>query len=136
MGKMSPEFSLRRLARQSLACLLLVGFAQPWALTALAADGDVERTLAIVELRSGDEADPLTAKYLGEIASAFRDEAPGDVILVDGKTTADKVRKDRVQVPTALTDERRLGMTEARKKGVDLLDNADFPCAIKALGSA
>lgn len=136
MGKMSPEFSLRKLARQSLACLLLVGFAQPWALAALAADGDVERTLAIVELRSGDEADPLTSKYLGEIATAFRDEAPGDVILVDGKTTADKVRKDRVQVPTALTDERRLGLTEARKKGVDLLDNADFPGAIKALGSA
>ncbi len=136
MGKMSPKVSLRRLAQQSLACLLLLGMAQPMALTALAADGDVERTLAIVELRTGEEADPLTGKYLAEITSAFREESPGDIILVDGKTTAEKVRKDRVQVPTALTDDRRAGLTDSRKKAVDLLDNADFQGAIKALNAA
>lgn len=136
MGKKSPKVSLRRLARQSLACLLLLGMTQPMAWTALAADGDVERTLAIVELRTGEEADPLTGKYLAEITAAFREESPGDIILVDGKTTAEKVRKDRVQVPTALTDDRRAGLTDARKKAVDLLDNADFQGAIKALNAA
>ena len=122
MGKMSSKVSLKRFTQQSLAWLLLLGMTQPMAGAALAADGDVERTLAIVELRTGEEADPLTGKYLAEITSAFRDENPGDIILVDGKTTAEKVRKDRVQVPSALTDDRRAGLADARKKAVDLLD--------------
>ncbi|MBI5608963.1 MAG: PEGA domain-containing protein [Deltaproteobacteria bacterium] len=104
---------------------------------ALAADGaDVERTLAVIELRSGEVADSQTGPYLDEVVKAFRLEAPGDVILVDGKTTADKVRKDREQVPSAVTPERRQQLAEARKRGVDLLDNADFQGAIKALVSA
>lgn len=110
---------------------------QAWASPGFAAEGgEVERTMAIVELRSGETADPLTSKYLAEIVAAFKEEAAADVILVDGKTTADKVRKDREQVPSALTDERRGQLGEARKRGVDLLDNADFQGAIKALGAA
>ncbi len=104
---------------------------------AFAADGaDVERTLAVIELRSGEVADSQTGPYLDEVLKAFRQEAPSDVILVDGKTTADKVRKDREQVPSAVTPERRQQLAEARKRGVDLLDNADFLGAIKALVTA
>ncbi len=117
-----------------LASATLHGAAAPVARAA--EGGDVERTLAIVELRSGEVADPLTNKYLAEIISAFREENPGDLILVDGKTTADKVRKDRDQVPSAISDATRAALAEARKKGTDLLDNADFPGAIKALGAA
>ncbi len=97
---------------------------------------DVERTLAIVELRTGETADPLTNKYLAEIISAFRDQNRVNMILVDGKTTADKVRKNRDQVPSAITAETKAALADARKKGNDLLDNADFPGAIKGLTGA
>ena len=116
--------------------LLATCFAAPFA-SAKPADGaDVERTLAVIELRTGETADPLTNKYLAEIIAAFRDENPGDIILVDGKTIADKVRKDRDQVPSAITAESKAALAEARKKGNDLLDNADFQGAIKALTAA
>lgn len=125
---------MRHCAALLLVCLATAGWR---AAPAEAADGgDVERTLAIVELRIGEVADPLTNKYLAEIIAAFKDENPGDLILVDGKTTADKVRKDRDQVPSALTEERRAQLAESRKKGNDLLDNADFQGAIKALTTA
>ncbi|MSQ83109.1 MAG: PEGA domain-containing protein [Myxococcales bacterium] len=129
---------MRRTAILALVpCLAhLYAAAQPTTAAAAEAGAEVERTLAIVELRSGEVADPLTVKYLAEIISALREENAGDLILVDGKTTADKVRKDRDQVPTAITEERRVQLAEARKKGNDLLDNADFPGAIKALAAA
>lgn len=103
---------------------------------AIAAEGEVERTLAIVELRTGNEASALTTDYLKEVGQAFRDENSGDYILVAPEKSAEKLRKDRDQVPTALTEERRAALTEARKKGIEYLDNADAANAIKALQAA
>lgn len=86
---------------------------------AIAAEGEVERTLAIVELRTGNEASALTTDYLKEVGQAFRDENSGDYILVAPEKSAEKLRKDRDQVPTALTEERRAALTEARKRALN-----------------
>ncbi len=135
----SSKRSLGGAARGRWIAGLLLALSASLALAPVAyaaGDGEVERTMAVIELRSGEVADTQTGPYLDEVLKAFRQEAPGDVILVDGKTTADKVRKDREQVPSAVTAERRQQLGEARKRGVDLLDNADFQGAIKALVTA
>ncbi len=132
---MQNRFRTKAGFARTTAIAVLFAWLAPSAV-ALAAEGEVERTLAIVELRTGNEASPLTTDYLKEVGQAFRDENSGDYILVAPEKGAEKLRKDRDQVPTALTEERRAALTEARKKGIEYLDNADAANAIKALQAA
>lgn len=102
----------------------------------LLAESDVEKTLAIVELRGGAAADERNSKYLRGVTEALRKEKSADLLLIDGQEAADTLRKDRNQLPSALTDERRSQLAEVRKRGTSLLDKADFQGAIKALNEA
>ena len=97
---------------------------------------DVERTMALVEVRTGEEANPLTADYLQEVLVGLQKEAHADVLVVPMQKSAEKLRRDRDQVPSALTQERRSALEAARKLGVKYLDDADAPDAIKALQAA
>ncbi len=118
--------------RSLTAVVLSLGLALPSHFV-LAAEGEVERTLAIVELRSGPDPNSQTGEYLKEVEASFKDENNGDYILVASDKTVEKLRRDRDQVPGGLTDERRAQLAEARKKGIDYLDNADAANAIKFL---
>lgn len=100
---------------------------------ALAADGDVERTVVVLELRQGPDPNSLTTDYLREIAKIFGVENRGDFILVGADKVIEKVGANREQVPRALTDDRRTSLEEARKQGIEYLDRADTTNAIKAL---
>ncbi len=97
---------------------------------------EVERTMALVEVRTGEEPNPLTNDYLQAVLAGLQQEAHGDVMVVPMKKSAEKLRRDRDQVPSALTDERRAALEAARKQGIRFLDDADAPNAIKALQSA
>lgn len=97
---------------------------------------EVERTMALVELRTGEDANPQTADYLQEVASGVQKEAVQDVMLVAMAKSAERLRRDRDQVPSALTDERRKGLEALRKQGINFLDNVDAVEAIKALRAA
>jgi hypothetical protein len=122
---------------RSLAALVLsLGLALPSHIVLAADGGEVERTLAIVELRAGPDPNSQNADYLKEVEASFKEENSGDYILVTGDKVVEKLRRDRDQVPGALTDERRTQLAEARKKGIDYLDNADAANAIKALTAA
>ncbi len=123
---------MHRFAR-SMSAWLLLGVLAPLHSALAAESTEVERTLCIVELRNGLEANGLTADYLKEVVTSFQEDNNGDYILVAGDKAAEKLRKDRDQVPGALTDDRRAQLTDARKKGVAFLDNADTANAIKAL---
>ncbi|MEY3014299.1 MAG: hypothetical protein RIT45_3034 [Pseudomonadota bacterium] len=103
---------------------------------ALAADGDVERTVVVLELRQGPDPSSLTTDYLREITKIFGVENKGDFILVPTAKVLEKVGENREQVPGALTEERRTALDEARKKGIEYLDRADTSNAIKALRMA
>lgn len=103
---------------------------------AWASEGDMERTLVIVELRGGLDPNSQTIDYLKEVEANLKTANGGDLILVSGEKVAEQIRKSRDQVPGALTDERRTQLAEARKKGTDYLDNADAANAIKALVNA
>ena len=116
-----------------LVSMLLVAMALP---VQVATADEAERTLALVELRAGEEANPLTADYLQEVLVGLQKEAHGDVMVVPMQKSAEKLRRDRDQVPSALTEERRSALAAARKQGINFLDNADAVNAIKALQSA
>lgn len=103
---------------------------------AFAVERDIERTLAIVELRAGTEQNSLTVDYLRDVIAAFKAENTGDYILVPADKIAEKLGRDRDQVPGAVTDERRKTLAEAKQKGIAYLDNADASNAIKALQAA
>jgi len=121
---------------RQMACVLLCGLTLLPGRLVMAAEGDVERTLAIVELRAGTAPSSLTLDYLKNVIATFREENTGDYILVDSDKVVEKIARDRDQVPGALTEERRVALTEARKKGIQFLDNADAANAIKALQTA
>lgn len=104
--------------------------------TLWAADADVERTLAIIELREGPEANSLTADYLTEVVAAFQEANDGNYILVSGQAVAAKIAGSRDQVPTRITDERRASLADAKAKGIEFLDKAEAANAIKALQGA
>ncbi len=116
----------------SLSALLLWTPLTP----ALAAEGEIERTVVLVELREGMEGNSLSIDYLRETAKALAEAASGDFIVVPTDKVVERVGGNRQQVPTALTDERRASLDEARKKGVEYLDKADAANAIKALRAA
>ncbi len=94
---------------------------------------EVERTMALVEIRTGEDANPLTADYLAAVLSGLQQEAHGDVMVVPMPKSAEKLRRDRDQVPGALTEERRRALEAARKQGIKFLDDANATDAIKAL---
>ncbi len=97
---------------------------------------EVERTMALVEVRTGEDANPLTTDYLQEVLVGLQKEAHGDVMLVPMQKSAEKLRRERDQVPSALTEDRRAALDTARKQGIKFLDDADAPNAIKALQAA
>ncbi len=103
---------------------------------AFAADGDVERTVAVIELRQGPDANSLTTDYIREVAKTFGELDKGDYILVPTEKVVQRLGTDRQQVAGALTPERRASLDEARKKGIEYLDKADAANAIKALQAA
>lgn len=103
---------------------------------AFAADGDVERTVAVIELRQGPDANSLTTDYIREVAKTFGELDKGDCILVPTEKIVQRLGSDRQQVAGALTPERRASLDEARKKGIEYLDKADAANAIKALQAA
>ena len=119
-----------------LALVALQALQAAVASPAAAVDGDVERTIAVLELRTGADASSQTLDYLREIVSAFKDENPGDFILVPMDKVADKLGRTRDQVPGAVTEDRKKQLAEAKKKGITYLDNADAANAIKALSAA
>lgn len=126
----------RAVRRSAIAAhVALVGWLAA-AAPALAAEGEVERTVLIVELRHGPDANSLTSDYMKEIAKLFGTENKGDFILVPIQKAIERLSADRQQVPTALSDERRASLDEARKKGIGYLDNGDTTNAIKALLAA
>lgn len=125
------QVGLDRVAAVVMACLVALP-----ARVAFAADAEVERTLAIVELRGGTDPSSLTMDYLKAVVAGFREENSGDFILVGADRIAEKIGRDRDQVPSALTDERRVALAEAKKKGIQFLDNADTAKAIEALKAA
>lgn len=102
----------------------------------LAVESDVERTIAIVELREGPDSSSLTVDYLKEVERGFRQANKGDYIYVPMSQVLEKLGKNRDQLPRALTDERRTLLAEAKKAGIAYLDRADAVNAIKALNSA
>ena len=116
--------------------LSLVALATCIAAPVAAAEHDIERTLAIIELRGGTDQNSLTVDYLREVMAAFKEENTGDYILVPGEKIAEKMGRNRDQVPGAVTDERRKALAEAKQKGIAFLDNADATNAIKALQAA
>ncbi|MSP90989.1 MAG: PEGA domain-containing protein [Myxococcales bacterium] len=129
---MPPRF--RTLALHVL--LLLAALQAAVAAPAVAADGDVERTIAVLELRTGADASSQTTDYLREVVAAFKDKKPGDFILVPMDKLAGKLGRSRDQVPGAVTEDRKKQLAEAKKKGISYLDNADAANAIKALSAA
>jgi hypothetical protein len=118
----------------SLLIPLLLGAVTLPAHVALA--DEIERTMALVEVRTGEDLNPLTADYLQEVLVGLQKEAHGDVMVVPMAKSAEKLRRDRDQVPTALTPERRSALETARKQGIKYLDNADAANAIKSLQAA
>ena len=116
--------------------LSLVALATCIAAPVAAGEHDIERTLAIIELRGGTDQNSLTVDYLREVMAAFKEENTGDYILVPGEKIAEKMGRNRDQVPGAVTDERRKALAEAKQKGIAFLDNADATNAIKALQAA
>ncbi len=116
--------------------LIAVVIAGAVARPVMAAPAEIERTVVLVELRNGPDANSLTVDYLKEIGAAFQKENKGDYILVKGQTVVAKVGHNRQQVPPALTKERLTALDEAKNKGVAYLDRADGSNAVKALRSA
>jgi len=116
--------------------LTLVALATCMAAPAAAAEREIERTLAIVELRAGPDQNSLTVDYLRDVMAAFKEENTGDYILISGEKIAEKMGRNRDQVPGAITEERRKALVEAKQKGIAFLDNADAANAIKALQAA
>ncbi|GEM_PF-2775268 len=116
------------------ACLLAAATLS--AGVATAAESEVERTIAFIELREGPDSSSLTVDYLNEIERVFKSENKGDYIFVPRTQIIDKIGKSSDQLPRALTDERRTSLAEAKKKGIAYLDQADAVNAIKALDAA
>ncbi len=113
------------------AALLFAALAVPAG--ALASDSaEVERTLAMVEVRNGPDPSSLTADYMREVAAAFSAQNSGDFILIAASQVVGKIAATRDQVPRALTKERREALAEMKKRGVEYLFNAD---ALKAIGT-
>ncbi len=95
-----------------------------------------ERTMALVEIRATEQANPLTADYLQDVLVGLQKEVHGDVLLVSMAKSAEKLRMDRDQVPSSVQGQGRLDLEAARKLGAKYLDDADAPSAIRALQAA
>ena len=122
-------------ATATVAVLTAVAAALAWSAQPALAE-DVERSLALTELRLGDDIHPLTVDYMQEIVAGLQKEPHPDVVVVPMAKSAEKLRRDRDQVPGTLTLERRNALDAARKAGISFLDNADAASAIKALQQA
>lgn len=97
---------------------------------------EIERTMALVEVRAGEDPNTLTNDYLLEIATGVQKEAVADVMLVPMAKSAEKLRRDRDQIPGGLSVEQRKNLESLRKQGIGYLDNADAQNAIKLLQQA
>lgn len=129
---MIPQTSAHRTLAATLVALQVLLLVSP----AIAAENEVERTVAIIELRQGVEPNSQTTDYLREINKTFGDENKGDFILVAASKAVATIGANRQQVPSALTAERRTLLDQSRKKGIEFLDKADAENAIKALRAA
>jgi hypothetical protein len=93
----------------------------------------LEQTVSLVEIRPERNPSALTTDYMKAVKSRFASDNPGDYILVPGLRAAEKLAERRVQVPPAITPERRRELEAAVKEGVLALDRVETQEAMKRL---